>query len=59
MERDIDGRTVQDYRREMSDLHKDVYGFRPSMEEYGRIAAMADDEIKAEWWRLCGMLTDD
>jgi len=56
MERDIDGRTVQDYRREMSDLHKDVHGFRPSMEEYRRLAAMTDDEIKAEWWRLCSML---
>ena len=56
MERDTDGRTVQDYRREMSDLHKDVYGMRPSAEMYETIAAMTDDEIKSYWLELCSKL---
>lgn len=41
-----------------SDLHKDVYGFRPHRGAYEAWAAMSDDEKQAEWDRLCSRLDE-
>ena len=41
-----------------SDLHKDVYGFRPRGNAYVAWTHMTDDEKQAEWDRLCGRLDE-
>ena len=54
-----DTRTTQEKRREISDLHKDVYGYRPDMETWQEIIACTDAQIEEYWDELCAMLTSD
>lgn len=39
-----------------SDLHKDVYGFRPSGDQYRMWTNMSADEKQTEWDYLCSQL---
>jgi|APGre2960657423_1045063.scaffolds.fasta_scaffold414850_1 hypothetical protein len=54
-----DTRTTKEKRREISDLHKDVYGYRPDMETWQEIIACTDAQIEEYWDELCAMLTSD
>lgn len=40
----------------ISDLHKDVYGFRPNSVFFKEWQDMSNDEKQTEWDRLCCML---
>lgn len=39
-----------------SDLYKDVYGFRPSSDNYRWWVSLSDDEKQVEWNHLCEAL---
>lgn len=46
-------------RCEYSDLHKDVYGMRPSEEGYKEISSWSDEELERKFNRLVEMLQGD
>jgi len=46
-------------RCEYSDLHKDVFGMRPSPERYAEIAQWSDDVLEAKFAMLVEQLTQE
>ena len=46
-------------RCEYSDLHKDVYGMRPSPEHYVEISQWSDDVLEAKFAMLVEQLTQE
>jgi hypothetical protein len=46
-------------RCEYSDLHKDVYGMRPSPEHYAEVSQWADDVLEAKFAMLVEQLTQE
>jgi hypothetical protein len=46
-------------RCEYSDLHKDVYGMRPSPEHYAEVAQWSNDVLEAKFAMLVEQLTQE
>jgi hypothetical protein len=47
---------IEQLRAQYSDLHKDVYGMRPTAEHYIAVTALPDDEFVSEYNALVDML---
>ena len=47
---------IEQLRAQYSDLHKDVYGTRPTAEHYIAVTALSDDEFVSEYNALVEML---
>ena len=53
------GLIMTDYTYDMnsfSDLHKDIYGFRPSAQFYEWLRMATEDELQAQWDDMCARL---
>lgn len=48
---------MEQMRAEYSDLHKDVFGYRPTIEHRMEIAKMPDKEFVMQFDTLLGMMT--
>jgi hypothetical protein len=47
---------IEQLRTQYSDLHKDVYGIRPTVEHYIAVTALSDEEFISEYNALIDML---
>ena len=47
---------IQRKRAEYSDLHKDVFGMRPTQEHYIEVSQWSDEQLDAEFEKLVALL---
>jgi hypothetical protein len=48
---------IEQKRAEYSDLHKDTFGYRPSMQDFERVAKLTDDEYMKEYTYLAELMS--
>jgi hypothetical protein len=47
---------IERLRAEYSDLHKDVFGMRPTQEHYIEVSQWSDEQLDAEFEKLVALL---